>query len=413
MKYLLTFFAFLLMLSACTEEVSVTVPQIDTAAELAGTQSLTTETLAALEGVYEVLDGQSLLGREAVVKCSRNTVSILTDRDAGYCILEAGTSDSALFFAGYWRKQTGVETGVVRARIDADRGGALLTRGTPVAAGEVTISGDFGNAFGKGMRPLQLVYRRRLYSGERPFLIIAHRAGGRNSDHLPASENSAELVRLAEGFGANGVEIDVQLSSDGVPVIYHDEDMNLRLNQKNGLVGSVNDYTIAQLETFVRLVNGERIPTLRRMLATILRQTNLRFVWLDSKSSVPIALLRDVQRMYQDSARILGRDLTIAIGLPDQEKVDELLRLPNYEDALVLCELDVETVRRTHAEIWAPRWTMGTQNRNVASMHAEGRFAVTWTLDHAEYIQEFIRNGHFDGILTNYPSLVAYYYYVQ
>ena len=46
-------------------------------------------------------------------------------------------------------------------------------------------------------------------------------------------------------------------------------------------------------------------------------------------------------------------------------------------------------------------------------MHAEGRKVLSWTLDHAGYIQEFIRYGNFDGLLTNYPSLVAYYYYVQ
>ncbi|MBE0645318.1 MAG: glycerophosphodiester phosphodiesterase [Bacteroidetes bacterium] len=398
---------------ACDEEITVPLLQIDADVELQGTETIPFDALEALEGVYEVVDGKSLLGSEAVVKRTGNSVSIFTDQDAGYCVLSCGSSDSSLLFVGYWRKQTGTETGVFRARIAAEQGGKGLLRGTRGTPGEVFLLGDFGNATNKGLRPVQLVYRRPLYRGPRPFLIVAHRAGGRNSDQLPASENSAELVRLAERFGANGVEIDVQLSADGVPVIYHDEDMNLRLNQKSGLVGSVSDYTIAQLESFVRLKNGERIPTLKRMLATIIRQTSLRFVWLDSKASVPIAMLRDIQRGYQDSARILGRDLAIVIGLPDEDKVQELLRLPDYRDAVVLCELDVETARKTDAEIWAPRWTLGTQNDLVASMQAEGRFAISWTLDQAAYIQQFIKNGRFDGILTNYPSLVAYYYYVQ
>ena len=175
----------------------------------------------------------------------------------------------------------------------------------------------------------------------------------------------------------------------------------------------MSDYTIAQLETFIRLKNGERIPTLKRMLGTILRQTTLRFVWLDSKSSVPVRLLRDIQHAYEDSARFFGRDLKIVIGLPDGAKVEELLLLPDYQEAVVLCELDVEAVRRTDAEIWAPRWTMGTQNELVEQMHTEGRSVLSWTLDQADYIQEFIQAGNFDGILTNYPSLVAYYYYTQ
>ncbi len=412
MKYAALIFL-LMFFVACEDEVAVPVPEIDPDAELAGTGALSDAALEALEGVYEVVDGQSLLGREAVVKRTGRTVSIFTDRDAGYCVLSSGEADSSILFAGYWRKQTGTETGVFRAQIGAERGGRGLLRGQRSAAGGTIILGDFGNATGKGTRPIQLVYRRPLYSGESPFLIVAHRAGGRNSDQLPASENSAELVRLAEGFGANGVEIDVQLSADGVPVIYHDADMNLRLNEKSGLVGSVSDYTIAQLESFVRLKNGERIPTLKRMLATILRQTTLRFVWLDSKASVPVAMLREIQRSYEDSARILGRDLTIVIGLPDQAKVEELLRMPDYRSALVLCETDLESVRRTDAEIWAPRWTLGTQNEAVAEVQAEGRRVITWTLDQAEYIQQFIRDGRFNGILSNYPSLVAYYYYVQ
>jgi glycerophosphoryl diester phosphodiesterase len=289
----------------------------------------------------------------------------------------------------------------------------MLQHGKRPSPGDVIARGSFGNAAGQASREVVLRYLRPLYKGSTPFLILAHRAGGRNSDRLPASENSAELVRIAERFGANGVEIDVQLTSDGVPVIYHDESLNLRLTQKSGLVGSVSDYTLAQLESIVRLKNGERIPTLKRMLATIIRQTDLRFVWLDSKSSVPLAMLRDLQRGYEDSARVFGRDLTIVIGLPDEEKVNEMFAIPDYRDAHVLCELDVETTRRLDAEIWAPRWTMGTQSALVQQLQEEGRWALVWTLDDAAYIQEFLRNGRFNGMLTNYPSLVAYYYYVQ
>jgi glycerophosphoryl diester phosphodiesterase len=36
-----------------------------------------------------------------------------------------------------------------------------------------------------------------------------------------------------------------------------------------------------------------------------------------------------------------------------------------------------------------------------------------WTLDGAENIKEYMYNGDFDGILSNYPSLVAYYYYAK
>jgi glycerophosphoryl diester phosphodiesterase len=46
-------------------------------------------------------------------------------------------------------------------------------------------------------------------------------------------------------------------------------------------------------------------------------------------------------------------------------------------------------------------------------MQAEGRRAFVWTLDVDRYISTFVTEGEFDGILTNYPTLVAYYHYVR
>ena len=44
---------------------------------------------------------------------------------------------------------------------------------------------------------------------------------------------------------------------------------------------------------------------------------------------------------------------------------------------------------------------------------AEGRKIFAWTLDESSYIEEFINEGLFDGILTNYPTIVSYYYYIK
>jgi lipoteichoic acid synthase len=49
-------------------------------------------------------------------------------------------------------------------------------------------------------------------------LAIAHRG---NSLHLP--ENTAEAIRSAFDIGADLVEIDVRLSRDGVPIVFHDD----------------------------------------------------------------------------------------------------------------------------------------------------------------------------------------------
>ena len=70
-------------------------------------------------------------------------------------------------------------------------------------------------------------------------------------------------------------------------------------------------------------------------------------------------------------------------------------------------------VRRTSSGFWGPRWTLGIQNDVVESMHQEGRRVITWTMDEAKFIEQYVRESNFDGMVTNYPTLVAYYHYSQ
>ena len=78
-----------------------------------------------------------------------------------------------------------------------------------------------------------------------------------------------------------------------------------------------------------------------------------------------------------------------------------------------MCELSIEDLEKINAQFWGPRFTLGTQNGEVDKVHAMGRKAFVWTVDVPEFIGSFINDGHFDGILTNYPSCVAYNYYVH
>ena len=109
----------------------------------------------------------------------------------------------------------------------------------------------------------------------------------------------------------------------------------------------------------------------------------------------------------------MGRELEILIGLPDTFMRNNFLDYPNYETIPSLCELSLDDVRNTNARVWAPRWTLGMQKANIAAMHSEGRRVFTWTLDEKGFIEEYINEGGFDGILTNYPTIVAYYYYAR
>jgi glycerophosphoryl diester phosphodiesterase len=247
------------------------------------------------------------------------------------------------------------------------------------------------------------------------FYVVAHRGGGRTSDFIPKSENSVELIRIAERFGASGIEIDVRLSKDGIPYLYHDNGLNNRLVMKTPLVGPSEEYTFAQLRSFVTLLNGERIPSLDEVLKAVVEETTLKFVWLDSKSEEKglLAKVLPIQQKYLQLAQQRGRELEIVIGMPTEEVLNEFLALPSYQTIPSLCELETEDVRQANSRVWGPRWTRGTLDQEVASIRSEGRLAIPWTLDVNGYIQQYVNRGIYDGILTNYPMTVAYYHYMR
>lgn len=69
----------------------------------------------------------------------------------------------------------------------------------------------------------------------------AHRGA---SAHAP--ENTLPAFELACSAGADGIELDVQLSKDGVPVVIHDE----RIDRVGNGSGYVCNYTVEELKSF-------------------------------------------------------------------------------------------------------------------------------------------------------------------
>lgn len=97
-----------------------------------------------------------------------------------------------------------------------------------------------------------------------PFLQVdyAHRGLFDNSGEAP--ENSLLAIQKAVEAGY-GIEFDVQLSKDDVPVIFHDG----TLKRMCGVEGNVWDYTLEELQQFKLLDSEQTIPTLEAMLKAV------------------------------------------------------------------------------------------------------------------------------------------------
>lgn len=97
---------------------------------------------------------------------------------------------------------------------------------------------------------------------DRP-LIIAHRGvPGR------APENTLSSFRLALAEGADGIELDVHLSRDGVPVVLHDPMMD-RTTAGSGRVDALTASEIQAAPIPTSEGGAEHIPTLREVLQLI------------------------------------------------------------------------------------------------------------------------------------------------
>jgi glycerophosphoryl diester phosphodiesterase len=91
-------------------------------------------------------------------------------------------------------------------------------------------------------------------------LIISHRGATRD-----LVENSEEALLAAADFGANAVELDVVLSSDGVPVVMHD----YRLDRTTNCSGDLRDLPWSAIET-CRLDGDLAVPRLDTLLPKLL-----------------------------------------------------------------------------------------------------------------------------------------------
>lgn len=126
-------------------------------------------------------------------------------------------------------------------------------------------------------------------------LCVAHR--GYSS---LAPENTLAACKLAmEQEQVSWIEIDVQLSRDGVPVVIHD----YRLERTTNGAGNVRDHTLSELKKLdagswkSKKYAGEQIPTLKEILAL-------------TKGKVKLNIeLKTVGDMYPNLAAAVLKDL--------------------------------------------------------------------------------------------------------
>ena len=131
------------------------------------------------------------------------------------------------------------------------------------------------------------------------FEIVAHRG-------VPAElpENTIPSFQRALDLGADAIELDVRLTRDRVPVVYH----YFYLEEMTRISGPIFDYTFDQLQDVEisgsggNVVNGCRIPTLHEVLETFGGQIGLEIEIKGPEPESPEvigAVLHDFRHLWQ------------------------------------------------------------------------------------------------------------------
>lgn len=426
-------------------------------------------TLKGLEGVYvastrfgnPVVVATTLTGNPynapagSDAREMKATLSIFSSEKNAYALLEPGclnatvngASITKLVFEGHWRyleesDPTPQSTGLIRLwtseKIDvADPISTAICGGQPLPPGAVlTFWGATGSGEAAPDLPLTLTYQNprksRTVGGRQAFFVGAHHGGCQSSDHCGISENTPETIVLAQKMGGDYIEIDVRMTSDNQPVLFH---LGLTAGAVQGTycIGSVSDWTFDQLTANCRLPNGESIPLLFNALVHGLTQTN-QFIWLDMKvagavvpSSQVVKRLQQLlvqcqpgtpppqngQRcLYPGSKPVEAR---VYIGLPSTDTINEYVTALEAGDLatgqrclieedydLLLADYSTNPAGNPKCVAFGPRYTRGPLADVVGQVQAKGFFAGYWTLNDPPTMDAFLTTGRPNGFLTNY-----------
>lgn len=215
-------------------------------------------------------------------------------------------------------------------------------------------------------------------------LVIAHR-GASAREH----ENSLAAFRAAVGLRADGVELDVHASADGVLFVHHDETLDGTHHIPHTSAARLREH---------RLPNGEPVPTLAEALAVL---DTLR-VFVEVKSMAP--RFDDTLFATLDAG---PNPAGYAVHAFDHRIVR---RLKQRRPSLPCGVLSVSYLVRPTVPLDDTGATVLWQEQRlvdralVEAVHGVGGAVYAWTVDDAARMRELIANG-VDALCTNVPDV--------
>jgi glycerophosphoryl diester phosphodiesterase len=223
-----------------------------------------------------------------------------------------------------------------------------------------------------------------------------------------APENTLASFELAWRQGVDGIEFDVQLSSDGVPVVIHDARLT-RTTSGSGWVWEHRSSVLRRLDAgswFNRRHRlrareryaGARIPLLAEVLQWVKARQSLAIVEIkDYRPGAAAKTLKEIEGAgLWHLVRVVSFDLP---SLQQARELSERARLGlDFSGRL----LPIRRALALSAEALLPHWAIASRGL-IRRAHRAGLQVIPWTVNYPLHMRRKILDG-VDGLITNYPA---------
>lgn len=246
-------------------------------------------------------------------------------------------------------------------------------------------------------------------------LIIAHR--GTSAD---APENTMIAFRRAVEAGAHGIEFDVRLSADGVPMVIHDRSLkrvagidekvdNLRASQLKKIdVGSWFNRKFPQKAEAE--FSKETVPTLEELLTLMSQNEMLIYLELKCGKDSCKELVKAVSKNIEDS-RLAERIVVLSFhhkALLEMKKLLPDVRTgalfePKPLSILRISRKFIKKAIEHSADEIAPHFSLVTR-KTVVKATENSLPTIVWTSNNPKFLKKAIKYG-LHAVMTNHPRI--------
>lgn len=249
-----------------------------------------------------------------------------------------------------------------------------------------------------------------------PPLIIGHRGAS-----AVAPENTLAAFERALADGADGIEFDVRLALDGVPVVIHDATLR-RTGLRDGAIAQLSSSKLSRIDVgswFNRrhpsianpLYADERIATLAQVFELTRGRAGKLYVEMKCAGIEYDALAAAVAQLVREFSvidNVVVESFTHAAIVEIKRLAPEIrtaaLFEPKLSRPLPSARKLVEEAVRYEANEIALHRTLATR-RVVETARGRGLNVVVWTVDNAAWVRR-ARDFGIHAIITNKPALL-------